>query len=277
MGGGAEKSVNEMEVARETEVEEGRYVYCIVNSADELSLGNIGIENSKVYTVPYKDVATVVHAHRSQPYESNDENKIKEWVFSHNNVVDKATERFGTVLPFSFDAIVKGDDATVKDWLSKGYEKLKQELERLRDKEEYTVQIFCDQEELVDKIVGEDQALKELKAKIEKMPKRAAYLLQRKFELKVKDVYSAMRLKLAEEVASKIEEYVEEVKAEEKVSHVPENYKDRKRVAAYSCLVHKDKAKKLGEALGEINSREGYAVRFTGPWAPFSFVNIEEV
>ena len=269
--------MNETEVARGTEVREGRYVYCIVNGADELSMGNIGIEDANVYTVSHKDIAAVVHACQSQPYESKDENKVKEWIFSHNYVIDKATEHFGTVLPFSFDAIVTGNDDAIKDWLNKSYEKLKQELERLENKAEYTIQIFCDQDKLVDKIVGEDHALKELKGKIEKMPKRAAYLLHRKFELKVKDAYSAMRVKLAEGFASKIKEQVEEMKVEKKVSHVPENYKDKKLIVAFSCLVPKDKVKSLGDVLGEINSQEGYAVRFTGPWAPFSFVKLEEI
>ena len=268
--------MSEAELAQ-TEVTQGRYVYCIISCTDKLSLGNIGIENAEVYTVSHKDVAAVVHACQVQPYESKNENKVKEWILSHNNVIDKASERFGTVLPFSFDAIIKGDDAAVKDWLSKGYEKLRQELERLKDKAEYTVQIFCDQNKLMDKIVTENLGLKELKEKIEKMPKRAAYLLQRKFELQVKDAYNAMRVKLAEEFASKIKEYAEEVKVEEKVSHVPEGYKEKKLIAAFSCLVHKENVKRLGDALGEINSQEGYAVRFTGPWAPFSFVKLGEI
>jgi hypothetical protein len=242
-----------------------------------LSLGNIGIEHAEVYVVSHKDVAAVVHACQAQPYESKNENEIREWILSHNTVLDKASERFGTVLPFSFDAVVKGDDDAVKDWLGKGYEKLKQELERLRDKAEYTMQIFCDQNKLMDKIIDENQDLRELKEKIEKMPKRAAYLLQRKFELQIKDAYTVMRGKLIEEFASKIKEHVEEVKVEKKFSQLPKSYQDKKLIAAFSCLVHKEKVKKLGNVLGEINSREGYAVRFTGPWAPFSFVKFEGI
>jgi hypothetical protein len=129
----------------------------------------------------------------------------------------------------------------------------------------------------MDKIISENQSLRELKEKTEKMPKRAAYLLQRKFELQVKDAYNVMRGELAEEFASKIKAHVEEVKVEKKVPHLQDGYKDKKLIAAFSCLVHKEKVKKLGNALGEINSQEGYAVRFTGPWAPFSFVKLEGV
>lgn len=268
--------MNEAQEAQKTEVGAGRYLYCIVNSGGGLSLGEIGIDDAKVYTVPHKDIAAVVHACQAKPYETKNDEKAKRWVFTHNYVIDKATERFGTVLPLSFDAVVKGDDNTVKDALSKGYEKFKGELERVKGKAEYTVQIFCDQDKLTEKILSEDQELRALKEKIERNPRRAAYLLQRKFELKIKDTISAGISKLAGEFGSKIKEHVEEMKVEE-TSQVPQKYKNKKLIVTLSCLASKDKAEGLGKVLGKINNREGYAVRFTGPWAPFSFVKLKEV
>ena len=276
MGKGDEKSMKETKLLGETELAEGRYVYCVVNGAAKLSLGNIGIAKAEVYTVPHEDVAAVVHACQSQPYQSKDANKVMEWVLSHNDVVDGATEHFGTVIPFSFDTIVKGSDITVKDWLRRCHEKFKHELERLSQRAEYVVRIFSDEERLVERVLAEDQALRELKEKTGKMPERAGYLFRRKLELKLNDACNATRAKLTEEFASQIEEHVEEMEIERRVSHLPENCKDKKLVAAFSCLVHKDNVKSLGQALGKIG-QEGYAVRFTGPWAPFSFVKPEEI
>lgn len=239
-------------------------------------MGEIGIEDAKVYTVPYKDIAAVVHSCEAKPYETKDDEKAKRWIFTHNYVIDKATERFDTTLPFSFDGIIGGNDDTVKDWLSKGYEKLKRALERVRGKAEYTVQIFYLPEKLTEKILSEDQELKALKEKIEKLPKGAAYLLERKLELKIKDTISAGISKLAGEFSSKIKENVEEMKVEE-TSRVPEKYKDKKLAVTLSCLVFKDTVEGLGRVLDEINNREGYAVRFTGPWAPYNFVTLKQV
>jgi hypothetical protein len=258
------------------EIGEGRYLYCVINSGAEFCFDNIGIEDNKVYTIPNKDIAAVVHSCKATPYETKDNEKAKEWILAHNYVIDRATKKFGTVLPFSFDAIVKGNDDTIKDWLSKGYEKLKEELERVKGRAEYSVQIFCEQEKLAEKLAGSDKELKELKEKIEKTPKGGAYLFQRKFELKVKDAISAGISALAKEFGSKIREHVEESKVEKKTAQVPEKYKGMKQIVALSCLAHKDKVEKLGEVLDEINKREGFAVRFTGPWAPFSFVGLKE-
>jgi hypothetical protein len=256
--------------------EEGRYLYCVIDSGVMLNLGGTGIEDSIVYTIPYKDIAAVVHSCRAVPYETKDNEKAKEWILAHNYVIDVAAKKFGTVLPFSFDAVVRGNDDAIKDWLSKSCEKFKRELLRVKNKAEYSVQIFCEQDKLAEKHVSSDKELKELKERIEKMSKGASYLFQRKFELKVKDAVSARISQLAKEFGSKIREQVEESKVEEKTSQVPEKYKDKKLIITLSCLVHEDKVEKLGEVLEEINKREGFAVRFTGPWAPFSFVGLKE-
>jgi len=271
-----EKSMIKTKISGETEVEEGRYVYCIVNRAAKRSLGNMGIAKAEVYTVLYEDIAAVVHVCQSQPYQSEDADKVTEWILSHNDVIDEATGHFGTVIPFSFDTIVRGGDDTVKDWLRKNYEKFKNELERLSQRAEYVVQIFSDEDKLVERILAEDQALRELKERINRMPERAGYLFRRKFELRLNDAFSSTRARLTGEFASQIKEHVEEMEIERKVPHLPEKYKDKRLIAAFSCLVHNDNVEGLGRALGKIN-QGSYAVRFTGPWAPFSFVKLGEI
>jgi hypothetical protein len=268
--------MTQIETSQETLLKEGRYIYCIVNSHEKLAISNAGLDNADVYTVSCRDIAAILHACPAKPYESKDENKVKEWVFNHNKIIDKASDVFGTVLPLSFDAIIKGKDDAVVDWLNKGYEKLKKELERLEDKAEYTVQIFCEPDKLMDMIAAQDPALSDLTEKIEKMPKGTAYLLHRKLELKIKDVSNAIIIKQAEKFASILMEHVEEIKIS-KVHHVPERFKDKKLIASFSCLVLKGKIKTLGAALGTINELQGYTVRFTGPWAPFSFTKIGEI
>jgi hypothetical protein len=257
--------------------EEGRYIYCVVSSGAELSFDDIGLDDNKVYMIPYKDIAAVVHSCLAEPYETKEKEKAKEWILTHNYVIDCATKKFGTVIPFSFDVIVRGDDDIIKDWLDGSYEKIKGELERVKNKAEYSVQIFCEHEKLAENLVSIDEELKQLKEKMEMVPKGAAYLLKRKSEMIVKDAISAGISILASEFGSRIREDVEEMKVEEKTSQVPEKYRDKKLIVTLCCLVKEDKVKKLGEVLDEVNNRDGFAVRFTGPWAPFSFVQLKEV
>ncbi len=252
--------------------EDGRYLYCIINSGEAPGFGNTGVEDNPVYTIPYKDIAAVVHSCMAKPYKAEDKEKAAEWILSHNYVIDFTTKKFGTVLPFSFDTIVKGSDEIVSVWLEKSYLILKGELDRLKNKAEYSIAIFCENECLKANLAGSDLELNKMKEKIDRMPKGAAYLLQRGLELKVKDAIAQEVSRLSHEFITDFREHVEEIR-EEKNLHVPEKYNGKKPIVGLTCLIHEDKVEKLGEELDEINRREGFAVRFTGPWAPYSFVN----
>ena len=56
------------------EEEQGRYVYCVADAGETVSLGKIGIEGNDVYTIPYRDICAVVH---SCPAQSPTNQKIK--------------------------------------------------------------------------------------------------------------------------------------------------------------------------------------------------------
>ena len=146
----------------EENIGEGRYLYCIINSGATQSPGDTGIEDNPVYTILYNDIAAVVHSCIAKPYTTQDNAKAAEWILSHNYVIDCAAKKFGTVLPFSFDTIVRGSDEVVSCWLKKSYMTLKEELERLKNKAEYSIQIFCDHEYLA-KLAGGDHEFGEMK------------------------------------------------------------------------------------------------------------------
>ncbi len=254
---------------------EGRYIYSVVSSGPESDLGDVGIEENRVRLVPFGDIAAVVHSCLAEPYVTKDDERAKEWVLEHSYVIDLATERFGTVLPFSFDVIFIGDDEAVRDWLEENYDLLKGELERVKGEAEYTVQIFCDEEKLTEKIVTADSDLQRLRDGIENMPKGTAYLYQKKLDLKIKDGLLEETARLAKELGAKIDELADEVKIEKKVSWVPDKYKEKMMIAAFSCLMRHDGVEAFGDLLEEIDKEDEYSVRFSGPWAPFSFVQLK--
>jgi len=257
-------------------VQEGRYLYAVMKSDAQLCFGDIGINDNKIFTISYEDIAAVVHSCQAEAYKTNNNDQAKEWILAHNYVIDYASKQFGTVLPFAFNCIIRGSDETIKNWLMQNYEKLTTELEKVENKAEYSIQIFCDMEKLAAMITNSDLELKELKDKMDKASKGAAYLIKRQFELKMKDAVAIEISMLANDLCSKIREHVEILKVEKNTSQVPDKYKGMKPVAAFSCLVHNDKIENLGEALDVINRLDGFAVRFTGPWGPFSFVEVKD-
>ncbi|MCX6673647.1 MAG: GvpL/GvpF family gas vesicle protein [Methanothrix sp.] len=253
-------------------VKEARYLYSVARTGHMARLGSIGIQENNVYTVPYKDIAAIVHACEAKPYQTEDKKLAEEWVLEHSYVIDQATKMFGTVLPFSFDVIIKGDDDVVKDWLCRDYEHLAGELLRMQGSAEYSIQVYCDYDYLEKMVLAKNQELGDLKNSIEKEPKGKAYLQRRNLDLKLKSLTRSEAGWLADQFCSEIKPLVKELKTAGRTSWTPEKYRGKKLLASYTCRVSKEAVKKLGEVLEEINCKEGFFVRFTGPWAPFSFV-----
>jgi hypothetical protein len=253
---------------------EASYLYAVVKCSTDESLGEIGIDERKVHTVHFEEISAVIHSCEPVPYQTSDDKLAGEWVLTHNYVIDQATAKFGTVLPFSFDTIIRGGNSQAREWLERSYDYLKAELDRVEGKAEYSVQIFYDEDVFREKFVQTDQELMSLKTRADKMSKGTAYLLQRKLDLMLKDRAAQEASRLGSQLSKKLLDLADEVRPEKKGSFVPDKYKDMKVLASFSCLVGKDEVEGLGNALDEVNRIEGVAVRFTGPWAPFSFVNL---
>jgi len=265
-----QESANVSEAKQEV-ASEGRYLYCIVSSSSNTDFGDMGIDDSGVYTIIYKDIGAVVHKCPAKPYESKNEQTVKEWILSHQYIIDEATKKFGTVIPFSFDTIIKGDEKKVQEWLKEEYRVLKDKLKKLKDKAEYTVQIFSDKVAMMEKIGENNPSIKKLKEDIKIKPKGVAYMLRQKMEGMLKDELRVLLNDYAKDFYSQIRDYVDDIKVEQRNKPVPEKWKDKQLIINLSCLVHKDRIDALGKTLGEINKKKEFSVRFTGPWAPFSF------
>lgn len=256
--------------------EEGVYLYCIVNSGMGEDFGHIGIDDNLVYTVPFRDIGAVVHRCHAEPYKTDDEEKAKEWILTHQYVVDLATARFGTVIPLTFDTIFKGDDTVVGDWLRDEYDRLKGMLQRFKGKAEYGIQVYLDKE-YVEEMMNKNDEIGALRKELEGKPKGAAYLLRKRLERRVKVQRDIETRSLAEKLRKRITGLVDEMRVEQTRSDLPEKWKDKLMILNLSCLVKDDSVKSLGNLLGEINGEKGLTVRFTGPWPPYSFVSeVEE-
>jgi len=258
-------------------VEEARYLYSIAKTSQGEHLGEIGIENKAVYTVPYEEIAAVVHSCEPKPYDTKDKAQAEEWILEHSYVIDQATKRFGSVLPFSFDVILPGDDAQIKGWLGRNYKLLLEELKGVEGRAEYTIQIYYDYDRLRSEVLFGNPELQDLQRQMEIESKGKAYLLSKKLDQRLKELVSSEEARLANKYLPRIHRQVDKLIIDGKRSWIPEDCRDLKLLASYSCLVRQENVAGLGEILDEINSQDSFRVRFTGPWAPFSFVKPGEL
>ncbi len=253
---------------------DGRYLYCIAQGQRPVNFGRVGIHGEQVYTIPYRDVCAVVHNCPAMPYESDDQARVQAWVLAHQGVVDKAWNEFGTVVPMGFDTIIRGDattdpDTHLKDWLKHDYDALKTKIEKVRDHAEYGIQVFWDSRIISQKIVGESTEIKKLQEEIESKPKGIAYMYRQKLENLLKKEMEKRADQYFQTFYEKIKPYASEL-------HIEKTKKTSNKhlwmLMNLSCLLPKNRIEKLGDELEQIDVLEGFSVRFTGPWPPYSFV-----
>jgi len=252
---------------------EARYLYCIADSVEKVIFGNIGIEDSEVYTIPYQDLCAVVHNCLPEPYKSEDNEVMKKWVMAHQKVVDTAWERFGTVLPLGFDTIIKGEegvvpDENIKKWLKDDYENLRQKLAKFKDRAEFGVQVFWDPKIISEWVIETSPEIKKLSEEIKSKSKGLAYMYKQKLE-------NLLKKELEKEADRYFKVFYEQIKRcvdQIKVEKTKKLEEDKQMLLNLSCLLFKGKSKILGEELEKIDHLKGFFVRFTGPWPPYSFV-----
>jgi len=253
--------------------DKGRYVYGIAASRETVRLGEIGIEGNEVYTIPYQDLCAIVHNCPTQPYESKDEEIVKSWARVHQSVLDEAKERFSTTIPLGFDTILQSkDDATppdqvVRDWLKEDYDRLRTLMEKIEGKDEYGVQVSYEPGVMGKQISEQSEEVKKIKEEMATKSPGMAYMYRQKLEKAAKAEMEKLADEWFKEFYSNIKKHTEDIVVEK----TKKLEKDKVMLLNLSCLVSKEKVETLGEELEKIDNMEGFSVRFTGPWPPYSF------
>jgi len=245
----------------------GYYLYCVAETNEAMTLGVLGLDSSPVLTIPFQELAVVVHAVTTIPsFET--ETKSLSWLQSHQNVVEAAWKHYHTILPFAFGTIIRGAENSLQEWIKKEHERLSRGLSKVRGKAEFGVQIFWYPEQCIGKLLVSNQELKDLKQKSEGEKTGTAYLYRGRFEKALKEELEHQATLLFRTFFNQLKGVV----AEMVVGKIKNLDGEKQMLLNVSCLADKDQEKKLGDLLEEINRQKGHAVRFTGPWPPYSFV-----
>jgi hypothetical protein len=99
--------------------EEAKYFYCVIPFSKEKSFGNIGVNDSEVYTIPYRDIAAVVSDSPMKDYEMTEDNTRR-----HETVLRQVMKEH-TVAPVEFGTTTK-NERILKHLLRKAYNPTKE-------------------------------------------------------------------------------------------------------------------------------------------------------
>lgn len=251
----------------------GLYLYCVADSTEKASLGRVGLDGAEAYTVPCQDICAVVHRCPTEPYESRDQEVVRGWVLTHQRVVEAAWRRWGTVLPSTFDTIFQDKDdgdaeRTVIEWLASEYDNLRAKIARVRGKAEYGVQVSWDPEVIGQRLTQTNHDLATLTEEIRSKPSGTAYLHREKLKDLLRREMETEANRCSQDFYSRIREHVDDLR----VDRTKKGEKGQQMILNLSCLVSKEQTSDLGVELELITNIEGFLVRFTGPWPPYSFV-----
>ena len=252
-----------------------RYLYAITGSDKTIQLGPIGIENASVYTIASNGLSAVVHACTSQPYQSSDLEIARGWLLTHQHVVEAAFEQLGDVIPAGFDTIINGEgalnpDETVQIWLNTEHDALISKLDRISGKQEYGVQIFWDSKQIAARIATENEVIRSLNEAIRSKPEGAAYMYRQKLADMLKNEIEQAADRHFQSFYQVVQPVADMLRIE-KIRHSSETEADQM-IMNLSCLLSPENQLRLGQELESIEKMEGFSVKFTGPWPPYSFV-----
>ena len=252
----------------------GRYVYGVAAGDKEVRLGPIGIEGSEVYTIPYEDISAIVHNCSTEPYQSSDDEIVKNWVRTHQSVLDAAGERLGIVIPLGFDTILQPkDDATspeqvVREWLKEDYDRLREVMRKIEGKDEYGVQVSYEPRLIIKQISEQSEEIRKIKEEMATKSPGMAYMYKQKLERAVKAETEQLANVWFNDFYGRIKKHTDDIIVEK----TKKLNNGKVMLLNLSCLVAREKIDSLGKELEEINNMDGFSVHFSGPWPPYSFV-----
>lgn len=240
------------------------YLYCIVPSVDSMPvLSSPALDGGSVHAIRYEGLAALGHACPPQPYQGGEE-EVRAWIAAHNAVVEEAWELAGTVLPMSFDVLVRegggwSAKANLVGWLAKHYEVLQSRLRAVEGRDEVGVQILWDNERLTTCMTSDARAASEPAS-------GRAFFVRQELRRELKE-------RLEQEAEAGSRRYFENlvVLADDVRVNKTRPVKLRQMVLNLSLLVARTGISRVGEYLEEVSAEPGVEVRFTGPWPPYSF------
>ena len=246
-----------------TEVDDGIYVYSIIEAALPHTFGGIGIggRGDDVYTVHYKDLATAVSRTPLVVYDPTREN-----VLAHEHVNQVIIEEGFTPVPMSFGTLFKTEKDIV-EFLEDTYDDLRDVLVKMEGKLEFGLRVNWAREEVLADIERDDEGIRRLKEEISKSQQSTYFArvqlgrmveqaLADKSDAYVRDIYEHLR---DGAIASRSNKPIGD-----------------KMIMNAAFLVERDRAEMFDHKVQEIAQRfEGrLSFRYTGPWPPWNFVKI---
>jgi hypothetical protein len=244
-------------------LEEGIYIYCIVESKEPLKFGAMGIggRGDDVYTVPFRDIGAVVSNSPVRKYAVARENLIP-----HERVIEEVMKTH-TVLPVRFATIAENEEK-VGMILEREYRRFVDLLKNMEGKKELGLKIMLKEDLVYREIIEKYDDIRALKEEISPLPPEKSY-------------YQRMTIGRMVEAALQKEKESHKGDALRRLSPLSEQVKTNNTygdmmILNAAFLVTKEKEKEFDMEVQGLADRLGdkARVKYVGTLPPFNFVNL---
>jgi hypothetical protein len=239
----------------------GKYVYCVIQSADPLKFGAAGIgdNTSEIHTIHYRDLAAVVSDVPLGILDSTREN-----VLAHERV-NEIVMRDHTVIPMSFGTIFKTKDDIVQ-LLRSAYDAFGDVLAKMRDKMEFGLKVLWDRDSVVKDIEDEDEGIHRLKNEIA-LQKGSTYFARMQYGRAIDAALQSRSERYGTEILDRLRDVAVASRINKPIGD--------KMIMNAAFLVSRDQEGAFDSRVKSIAAEhDKLTFKYTGPWPPYNFVNI---
>jgi hypothetical protein len=239
----------------------GKYVYCVIQSAEPLKFGAAGIgdNGTEIHTVHYRDLAAVVSDVPLGVLDSTREN-----VLAHERV-NEIVMRDHTVIPMSFGTIFKTKDDIVQ-LLRSAYDAFGDVLSKMRDKMEFGLKVLWDRDSIVKDIEDEDEGIHRLKNEIA-LQKGSTYFARMQYGRAIDAALQARSERYGSEILDRLRDVAVASRINKPIGD--------KMIMNAAFLVSRDQEAAFDTRVKSIAAEhDKLTFKYTGPWPPYNFVNI---
>ena len=243
--------------------EEGKYIYCIIETSQIHSFGPLGIggRGDELYAVCFEDIAAVVSNAPIKRYTVSRENTL-----AHEKAIEKVMADH-TVLPVRFATLAE-DEEKVKRILEKEHDRFKDALNRMRGRKELSLKGTFKEDAVYKDILEKYEDIKVLKEKVAALRSdKTHYLLMQAGEM-VKQALDREREQCKDEILGVLRPLAEEVKTNDTYGELM--------IVNAAFLVEQEKETEFDREVEGLAEKYHQKIKFkyVGTLPPFNFVNL---
>lgn len=248
-------------------MEEGRYLYCIIEENEPKTFGPLGIggRGDELVSVACDSLACVVSSSPIIKYRV-----MREHTMTHYRAIERVMENYA-VLPIRFSTIAESDEQIIEKILRPRHDEFKRLLHWISGKDSVEVRAsWTNMDAVFQELLQESHSLQARKAGAAAKPAAAAYYDRIEIGKNVQAMVKEKRRTTAAQIFNVLKPHACEAR-----DNSQNLYADQS-ICYLAFLIENEKSRAFDQAVGELRAEFGERIKWTVNHrvAPFDFVTI---